>query len=68
MAQMIDGECLCKTCAKANAKQIIRDTRNNDRWSDWNCEGIFVNWEDADLYCAHCNGVIEAAYTEEPRS
>ena len=60
-AVMADGECVCKTCAKDNAKLIIRATRDADR-SDWDCAGVEVNWENADITCAHCGEPIEAAY------
>ncbi len=64
-AVMNDGECLCFKCAKANAKLIIADTRANDRHSGWTFAAHDINWEDASLYCAHCNTRIESAYAED---
>ena len=62
-AVMHDGAALCKTCAKNNAKLIIRATRYND-CSGWACAGVDVNWEDSELYCDHCGETIESAYGE----
>ena len=63
-AIMSDGGVICKTCAKDEAKLIIRATRDKDR-SGWQCVGVDVNWEDNDLYCDHCGGKIESAYRDE---
>lgn len=30
----------------------------------WVVVGVEINWEDADLYCAHTNNRIESAYAE----
>lgn len=62
-AIMSDGEALCKVCAKDNAKQIIRSTRENAH-DGWACVGVDINWQDPDLYCANCNAHIEFAYGE----
>lgn len=59
-----DGACLCHKCAKANADQITDATATviDDQWR---YIGVDVNWEDADLYCAHCNGRIEPEYGDD---
>ena len=56
-----DGACLCYKCAKDNADQITEatDTGTDDQWR---FIGVGINWEDADLYCAHCNAQIEPEY------
>ena len=56
-----DGACLCYKCAKDNADQITEATATgtDDRWR---FIGVGINWEDADLYCAHCNAQIEPEY------
>ena len=59
-----DGGCLCKTCAKENAKQIIESTRREYR-DGWQVEAIDVNWEDTGLYCDNCSQPIESAYGED---
>lgn len=63
-AIMSDGAALCKSCAKDNAKLIIRDTRDNSN-SGWCFAGVDINWEDTDLYCDHCSNKIESAYGED---
>jgi hypothetical protein len=63
-AVMSDGDALCAACCKAEYKLILSTTRSDDR-SGWNLAGIEVNWEDTDLYCAHCSDVIQSAYGEQ---
>ena len=59
-----DGACLCHKCAKDNADQIVEAivTATDDQWR---FVGADVNWEDADMYCAHCNGHIEPEYGDD---
>lgn len=62
---MADGECICPDCAKREWKQVARATKAKlSDWPDkqWRVEDVFINWEDDDLYCAHCNEKIESAY------
>ena len=59
-----DGECLCHKCAKDNAEQIAEATATCTD-DQWRFVGADVNWEDADLYCAHCNGHIEPEYGDD---
>jgi len=60
---MLDGECICMDCAKKEYRQIARENRVK-QWPDkqWTPVDVFINWEDTDLVCAHCNGAIESAY------
>ena len=62
-AILSDGECLCKTCARTEAKHVIRAMRAGDG-SGWRAIAVDINWEDPDLTCAHCNAPIESAYGE----
>ena len=65
---MADGECLCTECTRKNWHQIARNTLLTARqWPDkqWQTAGAEVNWENNDLYCAHCNAQIESAYGED---
>ena len=64
-ALMTDGESLCSDCCNAEYKSILSATRSDDKSSGWNLAGIEVNWEDSDLYCAHCGDVIQSAYGEQ---
>lgn len=52
------------SCAKANAKLIIRAIRDNDPTGGWLFIGDFVNWEDPDLYCGDCGQRIKSEYAE----
>lgn len=66
---MADGECLCPDCVKSNYKRISRETRCMDhaetipfRDREWIAGSTEINYEDQDLYCAHCGEQIESAY------
>lgn len=63
-ALMADGECLCHQCLIDNAK-LIADATCGDGERDWELVACDVNWEDASLYCVHCNERIESAYAED---
>lgn len=60
---MHDCEAICCDCAKRNLGQIARDTASA-LGDSWRAETVAINWEEADLYCAHCNARIESAYAE----
>lgn len=60
---MSDGECLCMECARKEYKQIAYSNRHNLR-DGWRSEAADINWEDTEMYCAHCNTKIESAYGE----
>lgn len=60
---MSDGEALCMDCARKEYKQIAYANRHNSR-DGWRVEGAEINYEDNDLYCAHCSARIESAYGE----
>lgn len=56
-----DSGALCASCCHVNLGAIV--TAIAQHLSDgWRVEAIEVNWEDADLYCDHCNKHIESAY------
>ena len=58
-----DGEAICHTCTKDNARLILCATRAKDR-SGWQAAGIEINYEDGALFCCNCNARIESAYAE----
>lgn len=61
---MDDGECLCMGCAQKEWKNIYQSTKNHER-DGWQAAGVEINWENPDgSLCAHCNNVLESAYTE----
>jgi hypothetical protein len=67
----VDGEPLSHEAIRENLWIVARATRDyaaNPRvGSDvkqWAVIGADINWENADLYCAHTNKRIESAYAE----
>ena len=58
---MSDGECLCIDCAKTEYRQLAYSEIHKLR-DGWRPESPFINWEDTELFCAHCNKPIESAY------
>jgi hypothetical protein len=58
---MADGECLCTQCADAEKASILRAMAYNTN-DGWLPAGVDINWEDQEMYCAHCNEPIPAAY------
>ena len=57
-----DGEALCTGCGKAEFRNIAHSTVKQIG-DGWHVHGVEINWEDADLHCAHCGDKIESAYT-----
>lgn len=60
---MSDSEVICPSCAKDHIGTIAHATVHHLR-GGWEAVGVDVNWEDDNLYCAHCNNRIESAYGE----
>ena len=58
---MDDGEAMCPTCVNDKLNPL----HEGGDADGWRIEGADVNYEDAQLYCAHCNGRIESAYAED---
>ena len=56
-----DGGCICKTCARDNAKILIKSTRREDD-PQWQIDAVTINYEDSELYCDNCNNLIESIY------
>ena len=56
-----DGEACCFKCAKSEYKSISRDMHDGYGGS-FQIVGCEINYEDNDLYCAHCNDQIPSAY------
>ena len=59
-----DGEAISFAAVKANFKLCLHDTLYPEFGNDWRIVAHEVNWEDADLYCAHTGKRIESAYAE----
>lgn len=61
---MNDGEAVCMKCARSEYRYIAHSNRHNIL-DGWMPEAVFINWEDQELYCAHCNNQIESAYGQD---
>lgn len=59
---LADGEVLCAECTKKELGLIVTATANPGQDRQWEAMGHAVNWESEDLYCAHCEELIESAY------
>jgi hypothetical protein len=59
-----DGETFCPSCVTKERVRIFRSTHENDR-DGFAIAGVDINWEDASMYCCHCNAWIESAYAED---
>jgi hypothetical protein len=53
-----DGACLCHKCT-GSEREAIGTTTGTD---GWNVVELEINWEDSQLVCDCCGGVVEAAY------
>lgn len=59
---MGDGECLCPACTRSNYRLIRKAQRAGDRRDSWYPTEVFIHYEGAPIYCAHCNAEVESAY------
>ena len=59
---MADGYCLCATCTEKNLGLIVSNTVSQLD-EQWQAIAQAINWENENLYCAHCDELIEAAYS-----
>lgn len=57
-----DGGVLCAKCANENSRNTDPEYPDDNQWRVVASE---VNWEDAHLFCDHCNERIESAYGED---
>lgn len=61
-----DGEALSFKAAKANIREMLEALAEPQcRYSGWRPVALEINYEDNDLYCAHTNEKIEAAYGDD---
>ena len=60
---MDDGEALSIDAARDNWRSICHSTITRAR-DGWQAQGTVINWEDAELTCAHTGNAIESAYGE----
>jgi hypothetical protein len=59
-----DGEALSFDSVRENLRQILDAIQERDN-SGWRVVGVDVNYEDAELYCAHSGKRIPSAYAED---
>ena len=57
-----DGEALSYDAVVDNIEEVIFAIVNPEYGDDWNVVGLYINYEDHDLYCAHTHKPIESAY------
>lgn len=55
-----DGGSICAKCCNDLTNPIHEDSPDDG----WRIIGSDVNYEDPELYCAHCGERIESAYAE----
>jgi hypothetical protein len=60
-----DGATLCIDCGRSKWKQICFEMRHPERHNQFQVICADVNWEDTNMYCAHCNEKIESAYGDD---
>ena len=58
-----DSGVLCPSCA--NKERALIDVAESDHDAQWNVIATDINYEDASLFCDHCNERIESAYAED---
>ena len=59
-----DGEGLCRACAVKERRNILESVahKTND---GWRVVALDINYEDSQLFCAHCGEQIESAYGDD---
>ena len=53
-----DGQVMCKDCCETEMEAIKEATR----FDGWNIELLTINFEDNNLHCDYCCGLIDSAY------
>ena len=61
---MLDGGVIHPLCARANALQVGRATRDGYE-KQWVFCAADINWEDPSMVCDCCGERIESAYAED---
>ena len=60
---MGDGDLLCCDCARAEFRQIVRDTYAR-HGGCWRAAGAGVKWEGEPEPCGHCGKPLVSAYAD----
>jgi len=63
-----DGGTICHACAKEEFRNILHSTKF-DYKDGWAFVDTFINWEDENTFCGHCNEKIpsECGDDEDPQ-
>lgn len=64
---MMDGECLCRSCALANLPELFRAAIAGDKRDSWAVTAHDVHWEVPAEYCAQCGGILPSEYGDPNR-
>lgn len=59
---MSNGEALSLVSAEKKRTESMSAIEGNDPTGGWLPVGVEINWENTELYCAHSNERIPAAY------
>ena len=59
-----DGEVICHDCGKSEYRQLSYSLRNQLR-DGWRPVAHFINYEDSEAYCCHCNKHLESAHGDD---
>jgi hypothetical protein len=62
---MADGEPVAFRVANTECRRQMLEALAGAGEHDWRPIGVEINWEDANLFCAHTGERIESAYAEE---
>ena len=56
-----DGVPICHKCVKEEFRNILHSTKFDFK-DGWAFENTFINWEDENTFCGHCNKKIPSEY------
>jgi len=59
-----DGMPICHKCAKEEFRNILHSIKFDFK-DGWAFEDTFVNWEDENMFCSHCNEKISSEYGDD---
>ena len=60
-----DGSALSFEAVRGEIRQVMHALRHPGTDRDWQIIAVDVNWEDADLFCAHTGQLIPCAYSDD---
>jgi hypothetical protein len=60
-----DNETFCPKCVNREVRRCVDECLSDRPDTSWVIVARDVNWEDAALFCVHCDSRIESAYAED---